>query len=121
MHVPRNPSLCLFGSWWRQPQCPPSACVTNPVVANNGDTGPSSLRCAIMTACDGSTITFAATVTSPITLASELAIDQNLTIQGPGASVLTISGNHAVRVFNIGSGRFDINVTLSGLTMANGK
>jgi Concanavalin A-like lectin/glucanases superfamily len=102
-------------------QCPPSACVTNPVVANNGDTGPGSLRCAIMTACDGSTITFTATVTSPITLAGELAIDKNLTIQGPGASVLTISGNHAVRVFNIGSGRSDIDVTLSGLTMANGK
>jgi hypothetical protein len=101
-------------------QCPPSACVTNPVVANNGDTGPGSLRCAIMTACDGSTITFTATVTSPITLASELAIDQNLSIQGPGASVLTISGNHAVRVFNVGSRRSDINVTLSGLTIANG-
>src|SRR5262249_56837783 len=51
----------------------------------------------------------------------EVAIDKNLTIQGPAASLLTISGNNAVRVFNIGSVTPAIDVTLSGLTLTNGK
>jgi hypothetical protein len=97
-----------------------ATCMTNPGVVNNSDSGAGSLRQAIVDACDGSTIMFANTVASPITLASELAIDKNLTIQGPGANALTISGNHAVRVFNIGSVNPAINVTLSGLTIANG-
>jgi hypothetical protein len=97
-----------------------ATCVTNPVVINNADSGAGSLRQAILDACDGTTITFANTVASPITLSSELAIDKSLTIQGPGANALTISGNNAVRVFNIGSVNPAINVTLSGLTIANG-
>jgi hypothetical protein len=97
-----------------------ATCMTNPVVVNNSDSGAGSLRQAIVDACDGSTVTFANTVASPITLASELAIDKNLTIQGPGANALTISGNHAVRVFNIGSVNPAINVTLSGVTITNG-
>jgi hypothetical protein len=63
---------------------------------------------------------FANSVVSPIVLASELAIDKNLTIQGPGANLLTISGNNASRVFNIGSVTPAINVTLSGLMIADG-
>ena len=46
----------------------------------------------------------------------ELAIGKSLTVQGPGASSITVSGNNAVRVFSIGSAT----VTLSGLTIANG-
>jgi hypothetical protein len=97
------------------------SCTANPVVTTNADSGAGSLREAIANACDGSTITFANSVVSPIVLASELAIDKNLTIQGPGANALTISGNNAVRVFNIGSVNPAIDVTLSGLTIANGK
>jgi hypothetical protein len=96
-------------------------CATNPVVINNADSGAGSLRQAILDACDGSTITFANSVTGTIPLATELAVDKNLTIQGPGASALTISGNNAVRVFNIGSVNGPINVTLSGLTIAEGR
>ncbi len=99
----------------------PAVCATNPVVTNNADSGAGSLRQAIADACDGSTITFAGTVVSPITLASELAIDKNLTIQGPAAKALTISGNNAVRVIRIGGGGSPINVTLSDLTIANGQ
>ncbi|MDX6578050.1 MAG: hypothetical protein QOE96_4003, partial [Blastocatellia bacterium] len=94
-------------------------CVTDPVVNSNADSGPGSLRQAIKDACAGSTITFNGVV-SPITLASELAINKALTIQGPGASMLTISGNTAVRVFNVTTGSPDV-VTFSGLTIANGK
>jgi hypothetical protein len=97
-----------------------AACVTNPVVTTNADSGPGSLRDAIANACSGSTITFANTVVSPIVLQTELAIDANLTIQGPGASVLTVSGNNSVRVFNIGSVTAAISVTISGLTISDG-
>jgi Concanavalin A-like lectin/glucanases superfamily len=101
---------------------PQSACVTDPVVTSGLDSGHGSLREALMTACDGSTIIFAATVVGPITLSStELLIDQNLTIQGPGANALIISGNGVMRVFNIGTVKSDVNVTLSGLTIANGR
>jgi len=66
------------------------------------------------------TITFAPNVTGTITLsAGELLIGQALTITGPGAGSLTISGNQVSRVFNIAAGNFD--VTLSGLTIANGQ
>ena len=40
-----------------------------------------------------------------ITLASQLVIGKDLTIIGPGAGQLTISGNSAVRVFFINPGR----------------
>ena len=73
----------------------------NQVVTSLADSGAGSLRAAIAAVGSGETITFA--VTGMITLASELAIDKSLTIQGPGASQLTVSGNNSVRVFNIGS------------------
>ena len=40
------------------------------------------------------------------------------TITGPGASLLTISGNHASRVFDISNG---CSATISGLTVSDGK
>ena len=53
-----------------------------------------------------------------VTLTSgQLVINKSLTIQGPGANLLTVSGNNASRVFSISAGAF--NVTLSGLTIAN--
>ncbi|MDX6406725.1 MAG: trimeric autotransporter adhesin [Blastocatellia bacterium] len=98
------------------------SCVTDPIVTTNSDSGAGSLRQAIADACAGSTITFDTTpghVTSPITLTSgELLINKGLTIHGPGASQLTVSGNNTVRVFNIQSGN---TVTVSNLTIANGK
>ena len=61
---------------------PAVSCVTNPVVENNDDSGPDSLRQAIVAACPGSIITFAGSVTGTITLESELTIDRNLMAQG---------------------------------------
>jgi hypothetical protein len=87
-------------------------------VINNNDSGAGSLRQAIADAIPGEEITFAGTVTGTITLTTgELYISKNLTITGPGADILTISGNHASCVFNISSG---VTVTISGLTIANG-
>jgi len=96
-------------------------CTTNPVVTNNAEGGAGSLRQAILDACDGSTITFSSffNTAQTITLASQLLIDKSLTITGPGANLLTISGNNAVRIFSIATG--SLNVTLTGLSVANGK
>ena len=40
-----------------------------------------------------------------------------MTINGPGANMLAVDGNHASRVFQISSGK---TVTISGLTITNG-
>jgi len=97
-----------------------AACVNNPVVTSTADSGPGSFRQAIADACRGSKITFA--VTGDIILTSgELDIDQDLTIHGPGAGRLTISGNNtALHVFNIGNVTPAIDVTLSGLKISGG-
>lgn len=88
-----------------------------PTVTNTADSGPGSLRQAIVVANSGDTITFATNVTGTITLTTgELAINKNLNVTGPGAKTLTVSGNHASRIFNIYNGA----VTISGLTIANG-
>ncbi len=49
-------------------------------------------------------------------LASTLTISASVTIAGPGANLLTISGGNLVQVFNITLGT----VNISGLTIANG-
>ncbi|HWP42678.1 MAG TPA: choice-of-anchor Q domain-containing protein, partial [Blastocatellia bacterium] len=87
------------------------------IVSNLNDSGTGSLRQTIADATPGSTINFAPGLSGTITLTGgELLIDKDLTIIGPGASVLTVSGNNTTRVFNI-QGR---NVSISGLTIANG-
>src|SRR5262249_48289076 len=78
------------------------------------DAGPGSLRDEIAAAAPGDTINFA--VTRTIDLASgQLAVNKNLTIQGPGANNLTVSAGGGVRVFFISAG----NVTLDGLTISD--
>src|SRR5215468_10976245 len=47
----------------------------------------------------------------------ELDITDDLTITGPGATKLTVSGNDTSRVFIVGPGE---KVAISGLTIANG-
>jgi hypothetical protein len=91
-------------------------------VTNCSDTGVSgdgSLRGEVLAASNGDTITFALSPScSLITLASgEILIGKNLTITGPGASLLAVSGNHVSRVFEVSSAT---TVNLSGLTIENG-
>jgi hypothetical protein len=87
-------------------------------VLNNLDSGPGSLRADIAAAQSGDTIVFAPSLNGQtITLTSGyLAISKNLTIQGPGASLLTISGNHLSQVFHVTGAQ---PVVLSGLTISN--
>jgi hypothetical protein len=89
-------------------------------VLNTSDSGPGSLRQAILDA-NGSpgldTITFAPAAAGTIVLATGLpAVFEDLDISGPGSAVLTVSGNNAVGVFSFGF----VTATLSGLTIANG-
>jgi hypothetical protein len=88
-------------------------------VVNHLDSGAGSLRADIAAAKSGDTIVFAPSLDGQtITLTSgELLIKKNLTIAGPGAGELTISGNTASRVFEVAQKE---NVALSGLTISNG-
>jgi CSLREA domain-containing protein len=103
-----------------------NTCVGNAVVTSTADDGSAgTLRSTISTLCDGGTITFNLGAGShTIVLADangELPINKNLTITGPGSSLLTVQrGNAAANNFRI----FEINptftVTISGMTISNG-
>src|SRR5262245_48855328 len=92
-------------------------------VLNLADSGASSLRQAIL---DANTqpgldvIRFApAARDGTITLTSgQLSITDDLTLDGPGAGRLAVSGNDASRVFQISGG---VNVTMDGLTVTRGR
>src|SRR5262249_45950677 len=85
------------------------------------DTGAGSLRQAVQdanSAAGADVISFNAGLTGTLTLTSgQLHITDDLTIQGPGANALTISGNDASRIFLTD---FDIDVDISGLTLTHG-
>jgi hypothetical protein len=85
-------------------------------VTNTNDSGPGSLREALIDASDGDTITFAVSGTIGLT-SGELLVIKNVTIEGPGAARLAVDGNATSRVFHISSGK---TVTISGLTISNG-
>ena len=88
-------------------------------VLNNHDSGAGSLRDAIGHAKDGDTVRFDPSLDGQtITLTSDqLTIKKSLDIEGPGASLLAISGNDTNRVFNINEG---LTVTIAGLTITHG-
>ena len=67
----------------------------------------------------GSTITFGPSLTgSTITLSQgQLVISDAMTITGPGASSLTISGNNSSRLFDVASGG---SLTLENVTLTGG-
>jgi hypothetical protein len=88
-----------------------------PCVTNLNDSGTGSLRYCIITVDPGSSITFDPSLNGgTITLGSTLTISEPMTIAGPGANLLTISGGNAVEIFKITLGT----VNISGLTIANG-
>ena len=87
-------------------------------VLNLNDSGTDSLRYWISTATAGDTINFAPGLNGTITLTSgTLEINNDLTVVGPGAAMLRISGNNAVTVLAVYSGT----VTLSGVAIVHGR
>ncbi|MEH1917346.1 PEP-CTERM sorting domain-containing protein [Nostoc sp.] len=93
-----------------------SAQAANLVVNNLNDSGVGSLRDTINIASNNDVLEFLlGSNPSTITLTSGvLAIAKNLTINGPGANLLTISSNNHLPVLDINAA----NVTLSGLAIA---
>jgi hypothetical protein len=90
-------------------------------VTSAADNGPGTLRDTIAAANDGDTIQFAVPSGQTITLHSgELLIDKNITISGPGPSVLAVSrvnGPYTLRIFHILPGHA---VVIEGLTISGG-
>jgi hypothetical protein len=85
-------------------------------ITNTNDSGPGSLRQALVDANDGDTINFAVTGTIGLT-SGELLVDKSITISGPGAKNLAIGGNGKSCVFYVASGE---TVTISALTIISG-
>src|SRR5256885_6912768 len=88
-------------------------------VVNTNDSGPGSLRQALVEANDGDTINFDSSLNGQkITLTSgQLNVDKDVTISGPGAKNLAVDGNRQSRVFYVNPGK---TVTVDSLTVANG-
>lgn len=83
---------------------------------NTSDTG--SLRYAVNNATSGSDTIDLSHVAGTITLTNgTLTINNSVTIIGPGAALLTISGNNATTVFTIG---FNATVSIGKLNIAYG-
>ncbi len=89
-------------------------------VTNTLDSGKGSLRYEISHAHKNDTVVFAPSLNGQtIHLTSgELLIQQNLTINGPGASQLTIDANYSSRVFEVAA---KAQVALYGLTVSRGE
>lgn len=102
----------------------PTLTVNKTADTNDGscDVADCSLREAVATAATGDTIDFDPSVFGTprtITLGSEILINKPLTINGPGADLLTISGNNApINLFRV-EGDFTavIAVNMSGMTL----
>ncbi len=107
---------------------PPRTTLT---VSNANDSGPGSLRQSVQAnnlLGGGNTIAFALPAGTTITLSGgELLVIQDVTISGPGAAQLALSGNNAGRVFamyfgGLAGGLYAVGSTssISGLTIKNG-
>jgi hypothetical protein len=91
---------------------------------NSNDSGAGSLRQLIRDAPDGAVIDIEPCAAVAVTLTSgELLIDKSLTLNGPGAGLLTVQRSAAqdtpeFRIFEIAAGK---TVNLFGMTISNGK
>jgi predicted outer membrane repeat protein len=107
--------LLLFAAFAASPQRVTAATFN---VSNLNDSGAGSLRQALIDAAaspGSDTITFG--VTGTILLDTTLIIDSDVTIDGPGADLLTISGQYQVRVITVD---FGVTATIQDVTIADG-
>jgi hypothetical protein len=88
---------------------------TTITITTTSDNGAGSLRKAMADAGSGDTINFDLPPQSKIVLTSgEPMINNSITIDGPGANLLVISGNNNSRIFSISS---YTSAAISGLTI----
>jgi hypothetical protein len=93
-------------------------------VQNLADSGPGSLRQAVLDAnatVAADEITFASNLSGTVTLTSgEIVITDETSISGPGADRITVSGNDASRIFDINMTTPGEPVRIADLTLADG-
>jgi hypothetical protein len=91
------------------------------LVTTTADNGAGSLRAVIAAAADGDNIQFDAALNGQVIslTGGELVIAKNITINGPGPNLLSVSrvSTGRFRIFNILSGH---TVTIAGLTISGG-
>jgi len=112
------PVLICVALFWTLAICAYASTIT---VININDSGPGSLRQALVDANDGDMIDFAVTGTIALTNGG-LVVDKSFTISGPGPTQLTVSGyvtlNAGFRVFYVTPNH---TVTIEGLTISRGR
>jgi hypothetical protein len=100
-------------------RCVQAAKPLQQTVKNTNDDGAGSLRQAINDIADGGTIDFASTPAArgTVTLSQPILISRPVTIVGPGANLLTLSGNNQRTILNVAAGA---EVSISKLSFSNG-
>lgn len=81
---------------------PSSSEAVQRTVTSLADSGAGSLRNVIASANSGDEIVFAVPLPGTIELLSEIPINTEITITGPGAEFLTLDGGGSTRIFNAG-------------------
>jgi CSLREA domain-containing protein len=123
----RTPTNDFIGSDDHQVQACPPFTFTVTTVDDHNDGICNAADCTLREAIAGAntrfgldTIAFAPGVTGTIELASVLPELSSMTLQGPGADLLTVRRNSGAnyRIFSVGVGA---SVTLTGLTIADGR
>ncbi len=119
----RKTALTLGAALAAVPAIPAAQAATF-TVTNLDDSGPGSLRQAILDAngaAGADVVDFQAGLAGAIVLSSgQLVVTDPVDIQGPGALDLAVVGVGDSRLFYLYSGQALIDVTISGLTLAGG-
>ena len=113
--------ICLLAAIILLPVTGPiqQAAAASLIVTSTEDSGAGTLREAVANALPGDTIAFAPDLPGDeITLSSQINLNKNLTIIGPGTKQLTISGGGQSQVFVISASTA---VTITSLTIADGR
>ncbi len=111
-----------IGAFEMQADQLPGCSTVNRIVTNGNDSGADSLRDVISKVCAGSIVTFAPNVSLVTLTTGELVVNKPLTINGPGADLLSVQrsaagGTANFRVFNVTT---LFNVKITGLSVSNG-
>jgi hypothetical protein len=105
--------LAMFGVVALAEQVAGAATLT---VTNCNNSGTGSLRQTVANAAPGDAINFSLTCSTIDDPTGTILITKNLTINGPGQSVLAVSGDNVSGIFNVYSG---VTVAISSLTIEN--